>query len=80
MNTYLKTLENDINAVRDLSHVCRGEWCRFVESDADTLQNELIEFKISEGNFERSLVQEMSSKLRDAYRHMMPHLPFNHGD
>jgi len=68
MNAYLEILESDINKVQDLSAICRGEWCRFLESEADALQNELAEFKISEGDFESARIAEMSTKIRAAYR------------
>jgi len=72
MNTYIETLTNDINKVQDLSHVCRGEWCRFLESEVDSLQYELQEFQNAEGDFERTKIEEMSARLRDAYKHLAP--------
>jgi hypothetical protein len=72
MNTYITTLTNDINKVQDLSHVCRGEWCRFLESEVDSLQSELQEFQNAEGDFERTKIEEMSARLRDAYKHLAP--------
>ena len=72
MNTYITTLTNDINKVQDLSHVCRGEWCRFLESEVDSLQYELQEFQNAEGDFERTKIEEMSARLRDAYKHLAP--------
>jgi len=72
MNAYFEILTNDINTVQDLSHVCRGEWCRFLESEVDSLQYELSEFRIAEGDFARTAVEEMSARLRDAYKHLAP--------
>ena len=72
MNTYIETLTNDINKVQDLSHACRGEWCRFLESEVDSLQYELQEFQNAEGDFERTKIEEMSARLRDAYKHLAP--------
>jgi hypothetical protein len=72
MNTYVETLENDIGTLQDLSHMCRGEWCRILESEVDALQNELVEFTILEGDFESGRVEEMASSIRDAYRHLAP--------
>lgn len=72
MNTYIETLTYDINKVQDLSHVCRGEWCRFLESEVDSLQYELQEFQNAEGDFERTKIEEMSARLRDAYKHLAP--------
>ena len=72
MNTYIATLTNDINKVQDLSHVCRGEWCRFLESKVDSLQYELQEFQNAEGDFERTKIEEISARLRDAYKHLAP--------
>lgn len=70
VNAYLTTLENDIAALQELSSICRGEWCRFLESEVDTLQDELIEFRITEDDFERAWVEEMSTRIRDAYKHL----------
>ena len=72
MNSYFEILENDINNVQGLSHVCRGQWCRFLESEVDTLQNELVEFRIAEGDFASGRIAAMSSSIRDAYRHLAP--------
>ena len=74
MNIYLETLARDINKIQDLSHMCRGQWCRFLESEADSLQSEVIDMKITEGDFERVAVDEMSIKLRDTYRHLSPQI------
>jgi len=52
--------------------VCRGEWCRFLESEVDSLQYELQEFQNAEGDFERTKIEEMSARLRDAYKHLAP--------
>ena len=72
MNTYFETLENDIGTVQDLSHVCRGEWCRILESEVDALENELVEFTIAEEGFESARIEEMATRIRDAYRHLAP--------
>jgi len=70
MNAYLDILESDINRLQDLSAICRGEWCRFLESEADALQNEIAEFRICEGDFESARIAEMSIRIRDAYQHL----------
>jgi len=72
MNTYLNTLGNDIDNVQDLSHMCRGEWCRDLESEVDALQDEVIEMQLTETGFEDAAVREMSNKIRDTYRHLAP--------
>jgi hypothetical protein len=72
MNTYLQTLEKDINRVHDLSRICRGEWCRRLESQVDDLLDEVRDMEIHEADFETSLVHEMSFKLMDAYKHLAP--------
>ena len=72
MNTYFETVRKDIETIQDLSRVCRGEWCRALESEADSLQNELQEFRIAEGDFGAIEVEDMSIRLRDTYRHLTP--------
>lgn len=72
MNTYFETVRKDIDNVQDLSHMCRGEWCRSLESAVDSLQNELQEFSIAEGDFGETEIKEMTIRIRDAYRHLAP--------
>jgi len=72
MNTYVERLISDIDKVQGMSHVCRGELCRSLESEVDSLQYELQEFKNAEGDFERVKIEELSARLRDAYRHLAP--------
>ena len=72
MNAYMETLENDINKVQELSRICRGEWCRVLESEVDALQDELTYMKIHESDFESTKVEQMSRRLQDAYKHLAP--------
>ena len=72
MNAYRKILESDINKVLTQSKVCRGEWCRALESEIDGLQYELMEIKKCEPWVEKARLDAMSGKLRDAYRHIEP--------
>lgn len=75
MNIYLNMLEADINKVHELSRVCRGGWCRLLESEVDMLQDELRYLQIHEADFARTRVARMSAGLRDAYRHLQPAAP-----
>jgi len=59
-------LENRIENVVELSSVCRGEWCRALESRVDSLQEEL-----ESAGGEREFA-EMQEKIREAYRLLGP--------
>jgi hypothetical protein len=72
MNIYLDTLTSDINRVYEQSHVCRGEWCRALESEMDALQYELTELRANETLQQEIRFDEMLEKLRNAYRHVAP--------
>ena len=72
MNTYLEILESDIKKLLDQSHLCRGEWCRALESELDALQYELMEVKKCAAGLEKAKYDELSGKLREAYRHLAP--------
>jgi hypothetical protein len=72
MNAYWETLESDINKVLAQSFVCRGEWCRALESEIDRLQYELMEVRKCAAGVEKTKVDEMSGKLREAYHHLEP--------
>lgn len=70
MKAYWETLERDINKVLEQSHVCRGEWCRVLESEIDALQYELMVARKCAVGLEKARFDEMSGKLRDACRHL----------
>lgn len=72
MKGYFEILEEDINKLLAQSHVCRGEWCRSLESEIDALQNELMEIKKIEGGLEKTRFEEMSAKIKEAYRQLEP--------
>jgi hypothetical protein len=74
MNVYLEFLQHDIDTVQELSHVCRGEWCRLLEPQVDALQDEVIVMQIRERDFAKDTIAEMSVKLRDTYRHLGPQI------
>jgi hypothetical protein len=66
MTMFSENLENRIENVVELSSVCRGEWCRALESRVDGLQEEL---ESAGGGREFA---GMSAKLREAYRLLGP--------
>ena len=72
MDAYWDILESDINKVLAQSFVCRGEWCRALESEIDGLQYELMEVRKCAAGVEKAKVEEMAEKLRNAYRHLAP--------
>ena len=63
-------LENEINNTLELSGICRGEWCRAIESKVDVLEDELITVSLSEPWVDRGKVAEMSSKIMRAYKNL----------
>ena len=72
MDTYLEILENDIKKLLEQTQLCRGEWCRALESEIDGLQYELMEVKKCGAGLEKAKFDELSGKLREAYRHLAP--------
>lgn len=71
MKTF-NNLEREINHTLELSSICRGEWCRALESEMDVLENELHDV-IKAGEMEDHLrIARISNKIRKAYRNLSP--------
>jgi hypothetical protein len=70
MRTY-NNLEREINRNLELSSICRGEWCRALESEMDVLENELHEV-IKAGEMEDLKIALISNKIRKAYGNFSP--------
>ena len=71
MNTY-KNIENRISNTVELSSVCRGEWCRSIESNMDNLDNELHDYLKSGEVHERFCLASISKKIQGGYRNLSP--------
>ena len=72
MKSFVESLENRIDNVKELSSLCRGEWCRALESRVDKLQEELEEMRIKGSPVAGRDFAGMSDKLRAAYRYLGP--------
>ncbi|RJX27520.1 MAG: hypothetical protein C4531_13675 [Desulfurivibrio sp.] len=56
-----------------MTSICRGEWCRSLESDVDRLEMELHDVSSEASTFiAGARVEEMSNKIRLAYRNLGP--------
>ena len=74
MNTF-RELEREIDNIVELTSVCRGEWCRSLESRMDELEMELHD-KVrkachSDRHLNRSMVE---GKIRQGYRNLSPNI------
>jgi len=67
----IERLENEIDNTLELSSICRGEWCRSLESKVDVLEDELIEARKVESLTEGRIV-DMSNKIQESYRNLGP--------
>lgn len=66
-------IESVIDNTLEMSGVCRGEWCRALESKVDRLDDELDSIvRRSESNFDTARVEVLSDKIRRAYRNLGP--------
>jgi hypothetical protein len=69
----MKTMEklvNDIDSVLEKSCVCRGEWCRSLESEIDALEYELSSVCSSEGTCSSDKVVNLENKVRKTYKNL----------
>ena len=71
MNTY-REMEQRIDNTVELSSVCRGEWCRALESEMDELDHELRDYMKSGEVNERFCLATVSKKMRQGYRNLSP--------
>lgn len=68
----LNSIERKINNTAELSAICRGEWCRALESEMDVLENELHDV-IKAGSMEDHVkIARISNRVRQAYRNLGP--------
>jgi hypothetical protein len=61
----LSQLEKDIEASREIDHVCTGEWCRAIEVSLDELAKDL--YSISEP---RWVADDYSRTIRNSRRRL----------
>ena len=72
MASHAEDLLNRIENVVELSSMCRGEWCRALESNVDILREELETVRSAKPAVSGGELVGMKYKLRDAYRHLGP--------
>ena len=70
--TSYTNLEEKIHNTVELSSVCRGEWCRSLESNMDQLVNELHDFVKSGETERRTYAASLSREIREGYRNLGP--------
>jgi hypothetical protein len=64
----LNVIEEGIHNTVELSSICRGEWCRLLESNMDELVDELHDYlKSGEAN-DRFCLASMNQEVRKGYR------------
>jgi hypothetical protein len=70
--TVFKDIEQKIDQTVELSSVCRGEWCRSLESDMDSLESQFQEYVHSGEVHERFCLADMTGRIRKGYRNLGP--------
>ncbi|MDD3619234.1 MAG: hypothetical protein RBR09_11770 [Desulfobulbaceae bacterium] len=74
MSTF-RDLEQKIDNVVELSSMCRGEWCRTLESQMDELDRELHDVVRRTCKSERHLkFSKVEDKIRRGYRNLSPNI------
>lgn len=71
MNTCLH-IEPMIDNLVELSSICRGEWCRLLESEMDELEREMNFSETTDDVKERSCLHHVSEKFRQGYTNLSP--------
>lgn len=68
----LDILEKRIENTLELSSICRGEWCRSLESNADVLESLVNKARLETPPLEGLRLSVMANKLTAAYRNLGP--------
>lgn len=75
MTTFmLDKLENRIDNTLELSSVCRGEWCRTLETDVDLLEGMVERAGMEAPPVDGTRLAMMHEKLTAAYRNLGPNI------
>lgn len=75
MTTFMiDKLESKIDNALELSSICRGEWCRSLESDVDVLEGLVDRAKVEAPTVEGVRLAAMADKLTKAYRNLGPNI------
>lgn len=71
MNVCLN-IEPKLDNLVELSSVCRGEWCRLIESEMDELEMEMNFYAKSDDVKERTCLHNVPEKFRQGYKNLGP--------
>lgn len=73
MTTFMiEKLESRIDNALELSSICRGEWCRSLETDVDVLDGVLERAGMEATAAETTRLAAMADKITAAYRNLGP--------
>lgn len=73
MTTFMiDKLEKRIDNALELTSICRGEWCRSLETDVDILEGLVDRVKADAPPIEDKRLTVMADKLTKAYRNLGP--------
>ena len=67
---FVDELEKEIDHTLELSAICRGEWCRALESKVDSLEEELVEVSMSGPWVADERITAMSNKIMKSYKNL----------
>jgi len=70
--TTIKDIGPRIDNVLELSSVCRGEWCRYLESEMDVLDSELHEYVTSGDVHEPFCLHKVTENVQQGYKNLSP--------
>ena len=72
--TAYRNIEDKIQNTVELSTICRGEWCRMLESDMDRLDDILHDYLKSGEVNERFCFNGISDRIYTGYRNLSHHV------
>ncbi len=74
MTKTYETLQNRIDNTLELTSVCRGEWCRELESEVDRLEDEAFTICRSEGSCSSQEFKALEEKIHRSIVNLSPNI------
>ncbi len=74
MTGSFESLRNRIDNALELTSVCRGEWCRELESEVEWLEDELLMRCRAEGSCSTEEVRELEDKYHRSIKNLSPNI------
>ena len=74
MTQSFESLQNRIDNAMEKSSICRGEWCRSLESEVNQLEDEVRSLCTAEGSCTSQEYLGLEEKIHKCYDNLSPNI------